>query len=172
MKKCTKCGALKSLDEFYSGAAECKSCRKLRSAAYYERTKERQKEYAKAWRKDNAEHVYKVNKARRKANPDKHRESMRKSYAKHASKRLSDIKNWQKENRDRINEAQRKNYHSIKGQAQRAVKYALKRGEIKKLPCTICGAQKVEAHHEDYTKPLEVTWLCKKHHRERHRKPL
>jgi hypothetical protein len=28
---------------------------------------------------------------------------------------------------------------------------------------------KVQAHHDDYTKPLAVDWLCTKHHAERHK---
>ena len=39
-----------------------------------------------------------------------------------------------------------------------------------KKPCEICGATKVDAHHDDYTKPSEVRWLCRKHHNEHHRK--
>jgi len=37
-------------------------------------------------------------------------------------------------------------------------------------PCTVCGAMKSEAHHEDYSKPLEVTWLCRTCHKAEHRK--
>jgi excisionase family DNA binding protein len=38
----------------------------------------------------------------------------------------------------------------------------------KQQPCAVCGAKSVEAHHEDYLKPFEVVWLCKKHHAQRH----
>lgn len=44
----------------------------------------------------------------------------------------------------------------------------VKRGVIKKTPCFKCGDEKVEAHHHDYDKPLEVTWLCRKCHLELH----
>lgn len=37
-----------------------------------------------------------------------------------------------------------------------------------KQPCEVCGAEKSEAHHDDYTKPLSVRWLCRSHHRLHH----
>lgn len=49
------------------------------------------------------------------------------------------------------------------------VKNALTTGKIVKLPCQVCGEIKVEAHHTDYSKPLEVEWLCRKHHLEVHK---
>jgi hypothetical protein len=55
------------------------------------------------------------------------------------------------------------------GRAHRLVNEALKSGDLVKLPCEVCGTTlRVEGHHEDYTKPLEVQWLCKKHRRQRH----
>lgn len=50
--------------------------------------------------------------------------------------------------------------------AHYAVYYAVKVGKLKKEPCKVCGITKVHAHHEDYTKPLEVVWLCPIHHYE------
>jgi hypothetical protein len=48
------------------------------------------------------------------------------------------------------------------------VAQALYSGSLKKLPCENCGMERVDAHHEDYTKPLDVRWLCRKHHKARH----
>lgn len=53
--------------------------------------------------------------------------------------------------------------------AHMKVKYAIDHGNLHKQPCEVCGCGKVEAHHDDYSKPLEVTWLCRTHHREHHR---
>lgn len=44
----------------------------------------------------------------------------------------------------------------------------IKRGKILIMPCWICG-NKAEAHHEDYTKPKDVIWLCRPHHLELHK---
>lgn len=50
-----------------------------------------------------------------------------------------------------------------------AVLIAKRKGLIKESKCQFCGEDKVVAHHEDYTKPLEVTWLCRQHHKDLHR---
>lgn len=51
--------------------------------------------------------------------------------------------------------------------AQNAVNNAIRDGKLKRKPCEICAAtQGVHAHHKDYAKPLDVTWLCARcHHR-------
>lgn len=56
--------------------------------------------------------------------------------------------------------------------AYRQVKYALARGELVREPCLFCDAEKVEAHHHDYSLPLIVTWLCRRHHKIAHRKSV
>jgi hypothetical protein len=50
--------------------------------------------------------------------------------------------------------------------SRKAVYNALKKGIlIKPNKCTLCfREEKLEGHHPDYNKPLEVVWLCKKCH--------
>ena len=44
----------------------------------------------------------------------------------------------------------------------------VKRGNVTKGTCEVCGSANVQGHHKDYSKPLDVVWLCKKHHNEIH----
>ncbi len=48
--------------------------------------------------------------------------------------------------------------------ARRKISDAIKSGKLEKKACSVCGCIKAEAHHEDYSKPMEVIWLCRKHH--------
>lgn len=57
-----------------------------------------------------------------------------------------------------------KKMHREKYLAHCKVSYAIRHGKLKKLPCQVCGDPKSESHHEDYSKPLEVIWLCRTHH--------
>lgn len=50
--------------------------------------------------------------------------------------------------------------------AQVALNNAVRSGKVVKQPCEVCRATKVHGHHDDYTKPLEVRWLCPLHHAE------
>lgn len=43
-------------------------------------------------------------------------------------------------------------------------------GILKPKPCESCGDPKAQKHHDDYSKPLEVRWLCVDCHRRLHRK--
>lgn len=52
--------------------------------------------------------------------------------------------------------------------ANSAVQSALRKGELTKLPCLICGSTKVVGHHVDYDRPLDVVWLCQMHHKQAH----
>ncbi len=59
--------------------------------------------------------------------------------------------------------------HPGKVVAHMAVSHAIRSGELVPQPCAQCGYPVTEAHHPDYSKPLEIVWLCRKHHSEAHR---
>jgi hypothetical protein len=56
--------------------------------------------------------------------------------------------------------------------ARGAVNVAVHRGRLSRGVCEVCGGtENVEAHHEDHGRPLDVEWLCREHHHERHGVP-
>lgn len=58
--------------------------------------------------------------------------------------------------------------HADKYTARTAVGNAIRDGRLVREPCGRCGATPAQAHHHDYSKPLEVEWLCFKCHRAEH----
>lgn len=61
--------------------------------------------------------------------------------------------------------------------AQNKAEKAIKRGSLVPLACETCGVtgtfkngrNKIQGHHDDYAKPLEVRWLCQSCHYNWHR---
>ena len=58
--------------------------------------------------------------------------------------------------------------HAIKLRARWRASKALRTGRLMRQPCEVCGSPKVEMHHPDYSKALDVRWLCKAHHEAAH----
>lgn len=54
--------------------------------------------------------------------------------------------------------------------ARTRAQHAFNRGDILWSPCP-CGSKHPEMHHEDYSKPLEVKWLCRRCHMLEHYGP-
>jgi hypothetical protein len=52
--------------------------------------------------------------------------------------------------------------------AHTALNNAIRDGKLMRQRCQICGDENSHAHHHDYTKPLDVEWLCAKHHHRKH----
>ena len=77
--------------------------------------------------------------------------------------------NYYLKNKDKIREKRRAYYfaNKLRCKAHMAVNSELRAGRMFKQPCEKCGL-KAEAHHDDYNKPLDVRWLCKRHHAEHH----
>ena len=68
----------------------------------------------------------------------------------------------------RQRKARRTRRGKAKLKAYSAVSRAIAKGRLVREPCAICRASNTEAHHHDYTRPLDVVWLCPVHHRQLH----
>jgi hypothetical protein len=146
MKKCWKCGIEKEVTDFYKGYAQCKTCRYEWSKAY------RQTEAGK--------------KARQKETINSRlsgkKQIRQKKYEKSAKGKLVAENYYKRKNATPEGKA--------RIAAKNAVRYALRKGKIVKLPCFVCGEIKSEAHHPSYALDMQlcVTWLCSAHHNEIH----
>jgi len=80
---------------------------------------------------------------------------------------------WKSRNKDRIS-GYEQTRDKEKISARGKLRYAVKVGKVKKpIICEGCkDLAPLEGHHDDYSKPLEVRWVCKKCHGLLHRKDL
>jgi hypothetical protein len=111
----------------------------------------------------------------RKRDPEKVKRADRVRYYRDYEKRRAASDAYQAKNKDRVNELSNKwvKKNPEKRKAQIMVGNAIRGGKLVRGLCEVndqsCGGR-VEAHHDDYSKPLEVRWLCRKHHAKHHRK--
>ena len=128
-------------DDFYaSNCSECKSCVRARARDYRAANLERVREYD-----------------RQRGLDPRRKKAVKTRRDRYKSKKGLYI--------DRYHER-----HPEVRAAHTAVQIAIKSGSLKVKPCEWCGyAIGVHAHHEDYSKPLEVIWLCRPCHGQRHR---
>lgn len=62
--------------------------------------------------------------------------------------------------------------HPERARAWKAVARAIERGDLVRPDvCPSCDGteRRIEAHHDDYARPLEVRWLCSLCHRQAHK---
>lgn len=143
--RCTLCQKFKDTEEFYKDRSvkRQRSYRcKLCDAAMS------RKQYVKTWVRDRTKLT-----ARSANNRKIFNQTKRKWFAEYQAK--STRKNRQK--------------YPHRFKARWLYYHAFKAGKLKKLPCRFCGSSKVQAHHCDYRKPLDVMWLCNTHHGAWHR---
>lgn len=93
-----------------------------------------------------------------RANSPNAREYDRKRWRENALRRKKMI--------DRAKEWRKKN--SLGYKAHYSVSNAIRDGRLKRMPCEVCGEKRVHAHHDDYSMPLNVRWLCPAHHQQLH----
>ncbi len=108
------------------------------------------------------------------------RESLRKYRKSNPEKRKVSKDKWNLENKEKATEIQKKASKKFclenpeKRKAHQMVGNAITVGRLTRPSiCESCFNERfTEGHHEDYSKPLDVEWLCKKCHIELHRKVL
>jgi hypothetical protein len=134
----------------------CKDCRREERVRCAGRIYIQKRRYYLAHK----EELYRKNRVRVMANFEAEREYQR---------------NYRQENRERVSEIQKKyrRRNGNKTSARSILNTAIKRGEVERLTwCQLCGRNvpqnAVEAHHADYSQPLSVVWMCKKHHHQIH----
>lgn len=102
-------------------------------------------------------------KADRRKNDKKVREARRIEKAKYRKK--PDVK---KKLKQKMKEYRANPDNAIKIKCNNAFNRAIKKGEIERQPCEKCGKPDALGHHDDYSEPLEVRWMCDEHHQEYH----
>jgi hypothetical protein len=147
MKKCFKCGEVKSLSEFYR--------HKQMADGHLNKCKECNKINVKKNRKDNIEHYREYDKKRDSLS---YRIEMKRNYQK-TDKGKESIKKTRKKYKE--NNPIKIGVHVMTGNA-------IRDGRLTKGNCEICGVDKVHAHHDDYSMPFKVRWLCPLHHKQWH----
>ncbi len=112
----------------------------------------------RAWKERNKERLREQNKIRsqkRMSDPLLH------------AKKLEQDRQSRKRNAEKYRAYDRQR-DPLKKSARVKLRHMVYDGKIKRLPCEVCGEPKTQGHHGDYSKPLEVKWLCAKHHKEIH----
>ena len=147
-KRCAKCKKVKSVDEFG----------KHKRDGYQSYCKKCNSKYSTEWNKSCNRQAY--NKAI--AQTPKCVESRRLYYLR------PDVK-------QRKAESERLRYNTnpeyrAKAKIRAATRRARDSGAILRHPCEKCGDKQSQMHHEDYFKPLEIIWLCRKCHIKHHAK--
>jgi len=150
-KTCKQCLEVKPLNEFYEYVKD--------SGAYFGKCKECIKSNVNKHREDNIEKVRSYDR-----NRPNHSERIQKN-----KERLDNDPIAKKKNNEQRNEWSKQNRHK-RNANQKLSRSVLKGIVIRKFVCEKCPSDiKVEAHHEDYLKPLDVVWLCSKCHHLRHK---
>ncbi len=142
MPICKRCDTDLPVNDFYKNDSTCKECRKRLVRENRKKNIQYYREYDRK-RAGNADRVC----ARRKYQKTENGiAAMKRSREKYMAK------------------------YPLRRAAHIIVGNALRDNKMQRMPCEDCGSENnVHAHHDDYTKPLEVRWLCRECHTEWHK---
>ena len=122
----------------------CCDCKEKKQLSAF--SKERDKKLGRAYRCRECDRLYRGT-SERLEYQKKYRQKNKKRARKH-------WKVWVSKNRNKVKAVQKLNY-------------AIRIGKLKRGKC-FCGDKKTQGHHHNYSKPLEVEWLCELHHNHKH----
>lgn len=169
MLKCTKCLEDKHEDEFKLILQRGKRVRQKMCARciaeykreHYLKNAEKIKEKARQWKINNPERAKDNNKKWYERN----KESISLKAKEYASK--PEVKSRIAE---RFREYRKEPEFAFKERARSAVNHAIRDGKlVNPNRCSIClSVGYSEAHHDDYSKELDVIWVCKQCHEDIH----
>lgn len=159
MKACTKCKKEKSAEFFSKNKrvkdglySQCKECCNASQREYRKTSKfkDSQRKYRESGRSREVQRRY---------NKTDNGKTVKKEYL-NSHNGMANVK----KHSDKY-----KSNNPEKLKARGALNRAVLKGKLIRLPCQKCGSiNNIEAHHTDYSKSLEVIWLCDKHHKELH----
>jgi len=97
----------------------------------------------------------------------------KKDVAEHRIDNIDKIRQYDRDRGSRLPQGYQKEWRDKnpnKYRAHNLVNNNIRSGNLHSQPCVICGAEKTVAHHDDYSKPLNVRWMCQVHHKQWHAK--
>jgi|SRR5882724_9228364 len=62
--------------------------------------------------------------------------------------------------------------HLLQRKARRKVATEIEAGRLERKPCEVCDGTPADAHHENYSKALDIRWLCRRCHFAEERKTI
>jgi len=143
---CSACGFRLPPSSFYRDA-------KGRNGLSYH-CKECAKTRARAWQRQNKARHTAQSAAWRAANPERQKVIQDRQARTPAGK--ANARTYRQRNREKV-------------RARGTIHNHLRYGKLVRQPCRDCGGR-AQAHHDDYSKPLDVIWLCQKCHAAFHAK--
>lgn len=164
-KACSKCGVVKQLSAFSLRSAapdghraDCKDCVRAQDRERYQSNPEPAKRRSKTWYLANPERAAELRRQWALANQDKRAEITKIWVLEHPDRHAEHRKNWRSKNQEKV-------------WCYQQLQHAVQKGDVlKSATCQTCGATdvRIEGHHPEYSKPLDVMWLCSPCHRDLH----
>lgn len=164
-KACRSCGAVKPLSDYYQDRrakdgkeSSCKECQQVQQAQRRRGQREVLAARAREYRRRQRERIA----AGEIPEPERKSKPLTPAQRKRRAERV----------------ARYQAAHPEKREAHIAVMHEIRMGRLQRADaCDGCGqsvaelraGDRLEAHHDDYNKPLEVRWLCRRCHAAVHR---